>query len=239
MNPQLSAPTPQAAFSEALGVLELPKLLLSLPSLGKQPRGNREPVMVLPGFRGNDTTMAPMRSYLRLLGYNTKGWGLGTNRGHVEALIPQVIAKVAAFERQMGEPVRLVGWSLGGVIAREVARERPHLVHQVVTLGSPIIGGPKYTVARQRFAKQGVDLDQIEAQIRERENTPIEVPISNVFSRLDGIVSWQACLDHFNPQVEHVEVAVRHLGLAFSAEIFALIAQRLHQPGTATPPPTI
>jgi pimeloyl-ACP methyl ester carboxylesterase len=103
-------------------------------------------VIVVPGFRTGDRATAPLRAYLRRLGYDARGWGLGINHGHPESDRDRLAAIVQDVATEHG-PVGLVGWSLGGVIVREVARELPHHVDGVVLFGSPIIGGPTHTIA--------------------------------------------------------------------------------------------
>ena len=104
-------------------------------------------VAVFPGFSAGDLSTFALRRHLKNQGFHTHRWRLGLNRGDVPALIPQVVSVTEALYEHHGEPISLVSWSLGGVLAREAARERPELVRSVVTLGSPIIGGPKYTRA--------------------------------------------------------------------------------------------
>jgi len=221
------SPGPAALFREGLWLLELPRLLLRFPELARLQRGAGQPVMVLPGFGAGDASTLVLRSYLRFLGYRVRGWRLNVNTGQVRALLPRVQKRVARMAEITGEPVRLVGWSLGGVLAREVARDRPELVRRVITLGSPIVGGPKYTAVGRVYRQQGVDLDSLEAAIETREATPIRVPITAIWSRADGIVAWQACVDRRSPDVENVEVTATHLGLGFAADVYRVIADRL------------
>lgn len=139
------------------------------------------------------------------------------------------------FAEETGRPVRLVGWSLGGYLVREVARERPDLVEKVITLGTPVIGGPKYTASAPMYTKKGYDLDVIEAGVAEREAVPIRVPIEAIYSRTDGIVAWRACIDHHNPDVRHHEVVASHLGLVASPSVFRLVATLLEDGGARHP----
>jgi len=186
---------------------------------------------VLPGYGAGDASTLVLRRYLRFLGYWVRGWSLGVNAGDVRALLPRVLDRVERFAERKREPVSLIGWSLGGVLARETARESPGLVRRVITLGSPIVGGPKYTAAARFYRLQGIDLDAVEAEIDARESTPIRVPITAIYSRADGVVAWQACLDRRSPHAENVEVGATHLGLGFSADVYRLIADRLSSPG--------
>ena len=220
-------PSPAGLLGEARGLLEFPKLLLRFPDLARQPRGTGERVLVLPGYGTSDGSTAVLRAYVRFLGYRASGWGLGRNDGDVPGLLPRVVERVEALAREESGPVRLVGWSLGGVLAREAARERPAAVQQVITLGSPVVGGPKYTAVAPAYRRMGVDLDEIEAQVEARNRVPLATPVTAVYSRRDAVVAWEACIDRHADDVRHVEVGTTHLGLGFSADVFRIIAERL------------
>jgi pimeloyl-ACP methyl ester carboxylesterase len=227
MTEAIQAPSPTGLLGEARGLLELPKLLIEFPALARQPRGRGQCVMVLPGYGAGDASTAVLRAYLRSLGYRPQGWGLGRNHGEVPDLLPRVVERLEALAREEGGAIRLIGWSLGGYLAREAARERPRAAHQVITLGSPVVGGPKYTVVAGAYRRRGIDLDAIEAEVVARNRQPLETPVTAVYSRSDGVVAWQACIDHHSKNVEHVEVETTHLGLGFSPGVFQIIAERL------------
>ena len=215
-------------FLESRILSEVGRLTLRFPSLALGRRGSGQPVLVFPGYLAGDLTTIPLRNYLCYLGYRVRGWGLGVNRGNVEKLLPKVLERTDELAQRTGEAVRLLGWSLGGVLARETARERPELVQQVVTLGTPVIGGPKYTTVAKMFeTRTGLSLDDIEAAVREREKIPIHVPVTAIYSRLDGVVSWPACIDRNNPQVEHIEVRSSHAGLGLDPDVYRILAQKL------------
>lgn len=219
-----------SVLRETRSLRELPRLAWRLPDLTSQPRGDGEPVLVFPGYGTGDVSTTLLRSYLRWLGYRVGGWSLGVNRGNVPALVPQVTDLTQRLADETGRAVRLVGWSLGGVLAREVARERPASVERVVTLGSPVVGGPKYTAVAGLYVRRGYDLDAIEAQVAERNRIPIRVPITAIYSRSDAVVAWEACLDRVSPDVEHCEVETTHLGLGFSPDVYRIVALRLSKP---------
>jgi pimeloyl-ACP methyl ester carboxylesterase len=210
-------------------VLERLELELTLPRLRTAaPRGGGEPVMVIPGFGAGDGWTARLRGFLSSIGYDTSGWGLGRNTGNVRKLVPRLAERVERLSSEKGGAVRLVGWSLGGYIAREVARDSPAGVERVISLGAPILGGPTYTAVAPTYIRKGYDLDVIATQVEEREQTPIRVPVFAVFSRSDAVVAWRACIDVFdNPLVEHHEVAASHLGMVNSPRAFRLIARLL------------
>lgn len=226
----LQAPPPSGLLREARGALELPRLLLRLPQLARQPRGRGGPVLLLPGYGAGDASTALLQGYLRYLGHRAFGWGLGRNGGDVPTLLPRVLARIERLTRAAAGRVSLVGWSLGGFLAREAARERPEWVRRVVTLGSPVVGGPKYTAVGQVYRRRGVDLDAVEAAVEQRYEKVLSTPVTAIYSRSDAVVAWRACIDRRSPNVEHVEVGTTHIGLGFAPEVYAVIAQRLAAP---------
>ena len=192
------------------------------------PSGSGEPVMVVPGFATDDGWTARMRAFLTSIGYDARGWGIGRNHGRVPQLIPAVIERCQRLAGDSGQPVRLIGWSLGGYLAREAARERPEMVERVITLGAPVVGGPTYTASAPMYLKKGYDLADIAETVLEREHRPITTPVFAVYSRSDGVVAWRACIDTFdNPCGEHHEVVSSHLGMVNSPRVFRLVAELL------------
>lgn len=226
-------PRPLLMLREAGAVADVVRLVARLPQLGRHPRGHGEPVMVLPGFGAGDRSTWVLRAHLRRLGYRVRGWELGVNAGDVPRLIRTLARAVADRSREAGMGLRLVGWSLGGYLAREVARELPEHVDRVVTLGSPVVGGPRYTATAPFYRAAGFDFDAVEAAIAERERRPIRVPIVAIYSETDGIVDWRACIDRTSPRVEHVRVDATHLGLGFAPEVLRIVADRLAAPRDA------
>lgn len=185
-------------------------------------------MIVLPGFGADDLSTVPLRSFLRRLGHAVEGWTLGRNGGDVEALLPEVAERARILSERREERVHLIGQSLGGVLARELARDQPARVAQVITLGTPVVGGPSYT--RVGFTYERAQRARIAAAIRHRNRIPIRVPVTAVYSRRDGIVAWQACIDHDNPQVEHVEVSSSHFGMGIDPDVWLLSAKLLAEP---------
>jgi hypothetical protein len=184
-------------------------------------------VLVLPGLGASNSSTALLRNYLTWLGYNVQGWTLGRNRGNVAEMLPWVVDQLRVLHARTGSKVHAIGWSLGGILAREAAREYPETVHQVVTLGSPVVGGPKYTSMGALYTRNGGNLDDIEAAIAARESTPISVPVTSIYSKRDGIVGWQASIDRHSSDIEHIEVRATHLGLGISPEVFKILARKL------------
>ena len=222
--PELSgAPSLKTFVGEVRALAEGPRLLLNLPRLLMQPRGHGEPVIVMPGWATNDVATALLRTYLRVMGYTVSGWGLGFNRGNLPWLVKQMKAKTLALHEEAGQAVRLVGWSLGGVVCREIARDEPQAVGRVVTIGSPL-RGPRYTSTSVFFDS---DVQAIEQSITAREAVPISVPVTSIYSKRDGIVAWESCFDGSSENVEHLEVAATHMGMPISADVFKLVVRAL------------
>jgi pimeloyl-ACP methyl ester carboxylesterase len=208
-------------------LIELPRLLIRFPELARQPRGNGEPVLILPGYGSGDVSTALLKGYLRLLGYRARGWGLGRNTGDAVALLPKILKRAAGLARRTNQKVHLIGWSFGGYLARELARERADLIGHVVTLGTPVVGGPKYTVFAKKFQNRGIDLDAMAAAIEIRNRTSMCTPVIAIYSRRDGLVAWKACIDNHGTNVEHIEVRTTHFGFGFCPDVYKIIAQRL------------
>ena len=206
--------------------LEATRLVAARKRLLSVPRGDGRVVIDIPGWRAPEVSGLPVRRYLTRLGYDARGWGLGTNTGSPERDAGLLTTTVEELAAESGRPVSLVGWSLGGVIAREVARRRPDLVHRVITYGTPVVGGPSYTAVAGRYSHE---VRQHATRVTERLDAerPIQVPITVIYSRRDGIVSWQACLDRVSPDVEHVEVRSTHLGMGVDPDVWAVVAERL------------
>ncbi len=223
MNLPLRAPPP-LPISELHTVRELARLPFHWRRLRAGPRGTAK-VLVAPGFLTSDRVTWALRRALSARGHRVSGWGLGRNHGRV----PELLAALTERVRKLGErePVHLVGWSLGGYIAREVARDAPEAVAQVITLASPVVGGPKYTAAAGFFRRSGTDLDAIERRIAERERVPLRVPVTALYSHNDAVVSPAACIDRVNPGVAHIEVSCTHAGFVVSPRVMSIVASRL------------
>ncbi|MGE0622710.1 MAG: esterase/lipase family protein [Pseudomonadales bacterium] len=207
---------------------EVAALMLQLPMLRMTlPRGSG-PVMVLPGFMADDASTWLLRRFLESLGYSVRPWDLGLNRGPMMAYLPELIERLGAWKRELQAKPSLVGWSRGGTLSREIARDRPDLIRSVVTLGSPVRGGVGATSIGRIVASQtGLSPAQINLILRARQQTPITTPITALYSKTDGVVSWQACVDDVNPNVTHQEVPGSHVGLGMNAVVYRHVARAL------------
>mgnify|MGYP000075884315 CR=1 FL=1 len=190
---------------------------------------NPKTILIIPGFGGGDLSIFPLKLFLRTQGHHSYSWGLGINHSQIEKLIGPLLSRIKHLSDKHGEPISLVGWSLGGIFARELARNHPKYITNVVTMGSPVIVGPRITALKKLSGLFGWDIEQIEQDMVQRFDTPIERPISAIFSKLDGIVSWQACIDHWSPDVQHHEVSTSHMGMGYSKEVYKVISHLMAQ----------
>jgi hypothetical protein len=215
------------------GVVDLAALLVAAPWLATAPRGDGHGVLVLPGLLASDTSTMPLRRYLGWLGYDVRGWDLGRNRGPTEEVLAGLPRALLAHARRTGRPVSLVGWSLGGIYARELARRNTKHVRRVITLGSPFALTDPRRQSRVHGPYQRLShlhADSARLPTYEQRARPLSVPSTSVFSRLDGIVSWQACVEPETERHQNVEVRCSHLGFGVDPATLWLIADRLAVP---------
>jgi len=200
------------------------RLAFKSPALRGAPRGDGRIAVALPGWKAPDQTTAPLRGYLRSLGHDARGWGFGVNQGDVEAKRDQMVLKVRRLAEKSGRPVNLLGWSLGGVVAREVARSAPESVHRVVIYGSPIVGGPTHTAGVGAYAAEEVArIRVLQAHLDATE--PVATPIVAIFSRADTVVDWRACIDRSSLDVTTIEVGSTHIGLGLDPDVWLTVAE--------------
>lgn len=229
MTQEIAPPGLMLRLLEGRAAAEAGQLMLQLPVLRLlAKRGRGEPVMVLPGFMADDASTVVLRRFLNDIGYRARGWGLGINRRRMLDFLSPVSDLVAGMADEHDQRIILVGWSRGGIIAREVARDRPDVVSKVVTIGSPVKGGTAVSSIGQWVRREtGLTPEQMSRLLRERQERPICVPIRAIYSKLDGVVAWRACIDDVNPDVEHFEISGSHTGMGFNVEVFRLLPNLL------------
>jgi pimeloyl-ACP methyl ester carboxylesterase len=223
---------------EQFANLEFGAFLAASPLLRLIGRGDHHPVLVLPGFTGGDRSTVPLRAFLRGQGYWVHGWHLGSNIGPHRHIVEGMEKRLDALHRRHGKKVSVIGWSLGGIYARELARQWPEKVRQVITLGSP------YRF-REGDRSNASDLyDRLAPRedpwpghdLREEHRPPLEVPSTSIYTRTDGIVRWHGCIDGEGPNCENIEVRGSHSGLGHNPAVLYVVADRLAQPeGTWAP----
>lgn len=233
-----SVPNVLLATRELATGLELTRALTSRSRLAALPDGDGHPVIVLPGFLAGPTSTRVLRGFLRAHGYRTYDWGQGHNLGVREALRPHLERRMQDIHDRDGRAVSLLGWSAGGIFAREMARARPDLVRSVITMGTPIRGNMRATAAWPAYSllNRGPHAPDMSPESVAVRSQPLPVPTTCLYSRLDGIVAWQLCTSTPAPRTENVQVHCRHLGFGHDVETLAVIADRLAQPaGTWAP----
>jgi esterase/lipase len=235
------------------GAVEYKNLLAAWPALSKKmPNGDGHPVLLIPGFTANDGMTLPLRDALREKGYNAQAWGGGRNLGLNDKTANHLREKIEKLFKENGNrKVTLIGHSLGGFYARELAREFPHMVRDVITIGTPFGVGveknavmPPVRALIERLNGGRVSLK--DQDMVQRLLTPPPVPTTSIFSKQDLIAGWKACLNPVAPQVENIEIKASHVGLIYSPETFEAVLDRLAQPegswkpfknASAEPPP--
>ena len=223
-------PSLLSSFREMGTPLEFLKFPIMTPSLFTAPRGDGRKIVLLPGFTSPELAMQPLASYLNFLGYQASTWGLGFNGGDVDGLTERFGTGIETMAKAEGAPVTLIGWSLGGVIARETARLFPNSVREIITMGSPLIGGPKYTSVGAIYARLNqLDMDAFEEEIHERNLLGLTQPITAIYSKSDGVVGWKAAIDVYNDQTNHIEVRSTHFGLGVNSKVWRIVADTLSE----------
>ncbi len=232
----LSRPPLPFAFLEAGRALgEMALLPAAELPLRWAPDGDGHSVVVCPGFLTSDTATSLLRRFIRSKGYNVFGWNLGRNLGpgatggNIDLLADWVIS----VYRQSRRKVSLVGWSLGGVMARELAKQMPDHIRQVITLGSPITGDVEASTISWIYNQVAGPVEMnIEMQklIENLRHPPEGLPSTSIFTKTDGIVSWRGCLEPEAGHTDNIEVLASHCGLGVNPFVFFAIADRLALP---------
>ncbi len=171
--------------------------------------GDRRNVIILPGFLASDVSTARLRKSLSASGFQTHGWGLGRNLGVKRDILEKLDARLDALN--LDGPATLVGWSLGGVIAREFAKYSPHRIDKVITLGSPFSGSLRANNAWRLYefiAGHAVDSPPIDAVTNEKP------PVTTIamWSGRDGVVSPHSARGNHGESDAHVELTCAHMG---------------------------
>lgn len=233
LRPRPGAPSARLLATEApRAALELAGLAVTLPGLALDRRGDGHPVLVLPGMLGGDLSTLTLRSYLSWLGYSVHGWGLGTNVGPTQAVVSGLRARLAELADGSGRAVSVIGWSLGGIYAHELARGAPGSVRQVITLGSPVRLARRGGRATSRLFDRYSHL-QLAPSLTPRpwtEGAALRVPATAIYTRGDGVVAWRSCVLDEGRRRENVEVRGSHYGLAHNPAVLHVLADRLARP---------
>ncbi len=197
------------------------------------PPGDGHPVLIFPGLAADHRSLGPLKDFCEQLGYATFDWGLGFNtgpQGDVDAWINKLAQHVDELTRPHRQSVSLIGWSLGGIYAREVAKKLTRRVRQVITIGTPFAGSVDQTNVSWVYRLVNGNQPMLDESLVTRLRSAPAVPTTSIFSRSDGVVAWQACIqDGDADHTENIEVDGSHCGLGWNPEVLSVIADRLRQ----------
>lgn len=234
------SPHPLFQAIESRAVLEAALLPWSWPLLASAPRGDGHPVLLLPGFMGDESSLFVLKAFLKQRGYEVETWGFGRNVGFSHRHATALEQKIRYLHHRSGRKVSLVGWSLGGMFAMYGAHESPECIRSVITLGSPVTfdppgsQSPPLVKALYRLIAHPMGTAAHVTHLRAkslRGPKALPVPISCLYSRTDGVVPPQEATIDGNPALhENVRVAGSHLGLGFNPFVLWVVADRLAQP---------
>jgi pimeloyl-ACP methyl ester carboxylesterase len=227
-----ASPPPSWLFvtDPARAMAEFGLLVAALPLRQLLPVGDKQPVLVLPGLLADDDSTWALRRILRDLGYRVHGWRLGRNLGPTAATVTGLQNRLIDLRSRYDSEVSVIGWSLGGIYARILARHTPTAVRQVITLGSPIrLAHERQSRARRAYNRYA-HLHVLPREWPLESGDALPVPATSIYSRYDGIVAWQACLDVPSARAENIAVVGSHLGFGYHPAVIWAVADRLAQP---------
>src|ERR1700738_1087338 len=228
---RLRPPSRTLMFLGGRAIHELGAFLGALPLLSLAPRGDGHPVLVLPGLVASDVSTRPLRSFLKNRSYAVSGWRQGRNLGLRPGVQHAMTDLVQELNDTLGRKVSLIGWSLGGLYARQLAKMMPQRVRSVITLGSPFAGNPKSTNAWRVYEMaSGRRADEEDARFGGSLSGTPPVPTTAIFSRTDGICAWQGCTEKTSAMSESIEVESSHCGMGHHPAVVYAVADRLAPP---------
>jgi pimeloyl-ACP methyl ester carboxylesterase len=195
------------------------------------PRGDGHPVVIFPGLASDKHSTAPLKSFCEDLGYAAYDWGRGFNtgpEGDVDAWLDELAQHVRELTAAHRQRVSLIGWSLGGIYAREVAKLLRRRVRQVITIGTPFAGSVEQTNVARLYRLLNGQQPALDAALAARLRTAPDVPTTSIFSRSDGIVAWQACVQDGNREhTDNIEVDGSHVGMGWNPQVLSIVANKL------------
>ncbi|MEM9277094.1 MAG: alpha/beta hydrolase [Pseudomonadota bacterium] len=226
-----AAPGRGLLLMELRAIPELFGFAATLPSLALiSPKGDGQPVLVLPGFITTDKSTIALRTFLTAKGYPSYGWDLGRNFGPLPGVEEGLKERLEEIYDKHGRKVSIIGWSLGGIYARQLAKMMPEAVRQVITLGSPFTGDPRHTNAWKLYQMaSGHKVDDRDRHMGGAISEAPDVPTTAIYSKTDGICAWQNCIEEASDTTENIEVKGSHCGLGHHPAAVFAIADRLAQ----------
>ena len=225
----LKAPNALLMLLEGRAPWEFAATLAATPWLRRLPVGDGHPVLVFPGLGANDLTTATLRRFLLDRGYVPYPWEQGFNFGPRAGVLARCREQAEGIVQRHGSPLSLVGWSLGGIYARELAKEMPEQTRCVITLGTPFTGHARATNAWRFYEMVSGQVGHDPAVMAQIRTVP-PVPTTSIYSRTDGIVAWRCSLNDEAPQAENIEIHASHVGMGMNPLALYVVADRLAQP---------
>jgi pimeloyl-ACP methyl ester carboxylesterase len=239
-HPHTGAPSRVHSLLEWRAFAEMATLPFTWPLLSQMPPGDGQPVLLLPGFMGDEGSLVALKTYLAGRGYAVQTWGLGRNIGFQRRHAQALEQKIRHLHHTTGRRVSLVGWSLGGVFGLYGALQATDCVRQLITLGSPVNVGPEGSQAsplvkalyRMVAHPRGAEVHVMQPRAKPlREHLLPAVPMSCLYTLSDGVVPPQeATIDGPDDRCENIRVTGSHTGLGFNPMVLAIVADRLAQP---------
>ena len=193
------------------------------------PPGDGHPVVVFPGLASDSHATVPLRRFCEKLGYEVHDWGRGFNVGPPENFqrwLQELAGEIGELISANGQPASFIGWSLGGLYAREVAKLMPRQLRRVITIGTPLEGDPSHTHAGLVYRLLNGQAPPVDAALNARLKQAPAVPTTSIYSRSDGIVAWQACIQR-GDRADNVEVEGSHCGMGWNTDVLQIVADRL------------
>ncbi len=195
--------------------------------------GDGHPVVIFPGLGADRKSVATLRAHCVGLGYEAFDWGQGFNtgpRGDLNEWLFDLKSQVVDLLAGYSQPATLIGWSLGGLYARELAKLMSPSIREVITMGTPFNAEADHTNVGWLFRLLSGGAATIDPALRQRLRTPPPVRTTSIHSRSDGVVNWQTCCHHKRSSLVHdVEVGGSHIGMGWNRDVLAVIADRLGQ----------
>ena len=232
---------PRLAYSllEMRAPFEALSLAALMPLLKKAPKGDGQPVLVLPGFMTGDSATFVLRRFLAEQGFTTHAWKQGRNPGLREDIYNNLEEYVKELYQSYGQKISLVGWSLGGIYARTLGHNLSDMVCQVITLGSPF--GLNNNISRDDVAVSGAVMklyERLNPNLYEDKlvngvpiwETPPPVPSTAIYSAEDGVACWKYCIDDVAERTENIRIFGSHMGLTHNPLVLYALTERLAQP---------
>ncbi len=204
------------------------------------PAGDGHPVIIFPGLGTDSSAIAPLRDYCESLGYTMIDWGKGFNtgpKGNLDRWLEDLTTHTADLLAEHQDKATLIGWSLGGLYAREVGKLLAPQVRQVITIGTPFNAEADHTNVGWLFRLLSGTPAAIDPSLSKRLRTPPPLPTTSIYSRSDGVVAWETCR-HVKParQVQDIEINGSHIGMGWNPAVLQIVGDRLGQhPSTWQP----